>query len=91
MATKKKTTKTKATAAKKTTKKRTTTKRKPAQTKLGSYGRKVLKARKTQTGKSDVSSDKKRKAMQPGKRRSASGRVYSESRKNRSDLKGKMV
>ena len=84
----KKTTKTK---PRKTAAKKRTTKRKPAQTKLGSYGRKVLKSRSTQTGKSNESADKKRKAMQPGKRRSASGRIYSESRKNRSDLKGKMV
>ena len=67
-----------------------TTKRK-GQTKLGSYGRKVLKARKTQTGKSNEKVDKKRKAMTPGKRQSASGRVYYESRKNRSDKSGSRI
>ncbi len=33
--------------------------------------------------------DLQRKALKPGKRRSASGKVYHETRKNRSDITGK--
>jgi len=61
------------------------------QAKLSTFGRRVLKVRRTQTGSSDRDIDKGRKAMSPGKRRSASGRVYYEARKNRSDLRGKKV
>jgi hypothetical protein len=64
---------------------------KQKQAKLTAFGRKVLKVRRTQTGSSDRDIDKGRKAMSPGKRRSASGRVYYEARKNRSDLRGKKV
>ena len=49
------------------------------------YGRvtKVLK----QTGKKpNLMVDKSRKAMQPGKRISRTGKIYWESRKNRSDV-----
>jgi len=49
------------------------------------FGRQVLKATTKQTGTSHTKRDAARKAMQPGKRRSASGRVYHENRKNRSD------
>ena len=73
--------------ARKTTK----TSKKRGQTKIGGYGRRVLKATTRQSGKSDAARDRKRKAMQPGKRRSASGRVYIETRKNRSDRKGSRV
>lgn len=55
------------------------------------FGRQVLKASSRQTGKSDTKRDSARTAMQPGKRRSASGRVYYETRKNRSDLRGRRV
>jgi hypothetical protein len=72
-------------------KKKSTTKKKSGQTKIGAYGRRVLKARSTQTGTSSTARDKKRRAMQPGKRRSASGRIYYEYRKNRSDLRGSRV
>lgn len=44
-----------------------------------------------QSGKSNVSADKKRKAKKPGKRKSASGRVYYEYRKNRTDKKGSLT
>ena len=77
--------------AKGSTKKASTTKKKSGQTKIGAYGRRVLKATYKQTGTSGTTRDKKRKAMQPGKRRSASGRVYTETRKNRSDLRGSRV
>ena len=66
-------------------------KKKTGQTKIGAYGRRVLKATYTQTGTSATVRDKKRKAMQPGKRRSASGRIYTETRKNRSDIRGSRV
>lgn len=57
------------------------------------FGRQVLKASTRQTGTTNVKRDAaiKKRAMQPGKRRSASGRIYYEYRKNRSDLRGKKV
>ena len=51
----------------------------------------VIAATNRQTGRSDLARDRQRKAMQPGKRRSRTGRVYYETRKNRSDQKGKRV
>jgi len=61
----------------------------------GKTGRKPggrgLKATTRQTGRSDLARDRQRKAMRPGKRRSRTGRVYYETRKNRSDKKGKRV
>lgn len=42
-----------------------------------------------QTGSSDMSRDRKRKALAPGKRRSKKGNIYYENRKNRSDVKGR--
>lgn len=77
--------------AKSSTKKASTTKKKVGQMKIGAYGRRVLKATYKQTGTSSMVRDKKRKAMQPGKRRSASGRTYTETRKNRSDIRGSRV
>jgi hypothetical protein len=71
--------------------KKATPKKKTGQRRLGQYGRKVLKASTRQTGTSHTKRDSARKAMQPGKRRSASGRVYYENRKNRSDLRGRRV
>jgi len=65
--------------------------KKRGQTHISGYGRKVLKPSGRQTGKSNEKADKARKAMRPGKRRSAAGNVYHENRKNRSDLKGKRV
>ena len=53
---------------------------KAAYSKVGS-----AKASTRQTGRSNAKRDKKRKAKAPGKRRSASGKVYYERRKNRSD------
>ena len=41
-----------------------------------------------QVGKSDALIDKKRHALVPGKRISKTGKVYWETRKNRSDAKG---
>ena len=38
-----------------------------------------------QTGKSDKKIDKKLTAKKPGKRKSKSGKIYSERRRNRSD------
>lgn len=39
-----------------------------------------------QVGKTNISRDKKRTALMPGKRVSAAGKVYWETRKNRSDM-----
>ena len=47
--------------------------------------RRMLKVSKRQTGKSITKIDKKRNALAPGKRVSSSGKVYYESRRNRSD------
>ena len=44
-----------------------------------------------QVGKTSVKADAKRKALAPGKRISSSGKVYWETRKNRSDAVGKKV
>jgi len=53
----------------------------------------IREARKImpQTGKSNTAIDKKVKAKKPGKRKSASGKVYYERRKNRSDVPGTMT
>lgn len=79
----------------KTTRAKAATKRKPAakQTTLRSrsFGRQVLKASTRQTGESNKKRDSARKALAPGKRRAASGGVYYEYRKNRSDVRGKRV
>ncbi|GBE19342.1 hypothetical protein BMS3Abin17_00065 [archaeon BMS3Abin17] len=50
-----------------------------------------LKVSPNQTGRTIVRIDKKRKALAPGKRVSSSGKVYWESRANRSDKVGEMV
>jgi len=55
------------------------------------FGRRVLKASRRQTGTSNYQRDKAQKAMQPGKRRSARGRIYYEHRRNRSDLRGRRI
>lgn len=53
--------------------------------------RKVLKKYKKQTGKrKSIKADKRRKALPPSKRRSKSGKIYYERRRNRSDLKGRI-
>ena len=44
-----------------------------------------------QTGKTNKVVDKRRTALPPGKRISKSGKIYFESRKNRSDLTGSNV
>lgn len=54
--------------------------------KLGS----TVKKKVWQTGKSVKKNDEDRKAKKPGVRKSASGKRYTERRKNRSDLPGKL-
>jgi hypothetical protein len=49
-----------------------------------------VKKRK-QTGTSNKKRDKQYKALPPGKRKSASGKTYYESRKNRSDMPGSLT
>lgn len=44
-----------------------------------------------QIGRSDKEADAVRKALLPGKRVSKTGKIYWETRKDRSDAKGKMV
>jgi len=44
-----------------------------------------------QVGKTTVKIDAKRKALAPGKRVSSSGKVYWETRRNRSDSPGKRL
>lgn len=53
----------------------------------GSLGSAVTR----QTGTSNKKADLQRKAKKPGKRKSASGRVYTERRKNRSDKPGMLT
>lgn len=48
--------------------------------------RKKAKTKFRQTGTSKTAADKQRTARRPGKRKSASGKVYYERRKNRSDV-----
>ena len=43
-----------------------------------------------QVGTSNLKRDSERKALMPGKRISKTGKVYWETRKNRSDLKNKL-
>lgn len=43
-----------------------------------------------QVGKTNILRDAARKALMPGKRISKTGNIYYETRKNRSDLKGKI-
>jgi hypothetical protein len=67
-----------------------TKKRKTRKTKLKKP--RVLKVVKYQTGgRASLKADRVRKALPPGKRISKSGRVYWETRRNRSDLPGKKV
>lgn len=49
------------------------------------------KVRYRQTGSSNKRRDKQVKAKPPGKRKSASGKVYYERRKNRSDVPGTLA
>lgn len=45
-----------------------------------------------QTGqRKSIKADRQRKAKAPGKRKSKSGNTYSETRRNRSDIKGKRI
>ena len=44
-----------------------------------------------QVGRSNKSYDKKRTALPPGKRISKNGKIYWETRKNRSDAQGKTI
>lgn len=44
-----------------------------------------------QVGKSDKLRDESRPALPPGKRVSATGKIYWETRKNRSDKRGKKI
>lgn len=44
-----------------------------------------------QTGSTSVKRDRKREALMPGKRKSKTGKIYWETRKNRSDAKGSKV
>lgn len=54
-------------------------------------GTKKKAVSKKQTGTSNIAVDRKLKAKPPGKRVSKSGRKYTEVRKNRSDVKGKLL
>lgn len=81
---------TKKKTSKKTSKKKlTTTKRKIK--KVSKKYPKVLVILKKQSGKSNVKYDARLTALPPGKRISKTGKVYWETRKNRSDKKGKRI
>jgi hypothetical protein len=47
--------------------------------------------KRKQSGTSNLEADKRRKAKAPGKRKTASGGTYYESRRNRSDIPGTMA
>lgn len=64
---------------------------KAAYKKIGSVGAAKKKKSTRQTGTSNKRYDIMRKAKTPGKRRSASGRTYTERRKNRSDAPGSLT
>jgi len=49
----------------------------------------VLKSSKRQTGRSNKAVDRSLKAKLPGKRRSSTGKIYYEYRKNRTDVNPK--
>jgi len=51
----------------------------------------VLKYRKHQIGDTLIKADALRVALPSGKRKSKEGKIYYEYRKNRSDLKGKLI
>lgn len=74
------------TTKKKATRKRTTTK---ARTKKRFVATKKIYK---QTGtRVSLKADRKRTAIRPGKRISAGGNAYTETRKNRSDMRGKRI
>jgi len=52
--------------------------------------KKMPQSRKPKQSKLGRARDKMRKAKPPGRRKSKSGRVYTERRKNRSDRAGKL-
>jgi len=52
----------------------------------------ILKVIGKQSGvRKSISRDRQRKALPPGKRRSRTGRIYWETRKNRSDKRGRSI
>jgi len=52
----------------------------------------ILKVIGKQSGvRKSISRDRQRKALPPGKRRSRTGRIYWETRKNRSDKRGSRI
>jgi len=75
-------------AMKKKTTKRKTTKRKSPKKRAVRGSSKVTKVAK-QRGKSKTKADKTRHALKAGKRKTAWGSTYWETRKNRSDSGGK--
>jgi hypothetical protein len=58
----------------------------PITPKHSTHRRRILKITLRQSGTSDYKRDVKLKALPPGKRRSRSGKIYWETRRNRSDL-----
>jgi hypothetical protein len=50
--------------------------------------KKVVYSTDHQIGKTNIKRDKVRKALPPGKRVSKTGKIYYESRKNRTDING---
>jgi hypothetical protein len=66
-------------------------KKKPARKKRRKVGATKTAAKYRQTGSSTKHRDKMFRAKAPGKRKSASGKVYYERRKNRSDVPGTLT
>jgi len=74
------------------TKKATTKRVTKRVTKKATSKRKMVKVFTYQTGvRKSIKADKRRKALPAGRRISANGNPYTETRKNRSDKKGSML
>jgi hypothetical protein len=67
------------------------TTRKAAKKRSPKKRRKIGSTATRQTGTSNLKRDKQRRALKPGKRKSASGATYYERRRNRSDRPGKLA
>ena len=53
--------------------------------------RKLIKLKKQTGTRKSVKADKRTKALLPGKKRAKSGKIYTETRKNRTDRIGKRL
>jgi hypothetical protein len=85
---KKKTARKKAAPKKKATPKKRTVRKAAPKKKASTKKRRVIKVMKQTGKKSNRKADGRFKALPPGKRRSKTGKIYTETRKNRTDVIG---